>query len=126
MFLPFLKDFFFWSTNQSYPVLQLRDIGDGGIINDVFWISNPTLGNNEYAVSDFTIYPNPTDDQLIININDFEQSMISIYDMTGRKLFSEKINQSVTILNLSSLRSGQYIVSVEKDGKFSTHKFIKR
>jgi hypothetical protein len=118
--------FVFCSANQSYPVLILRDIGDGGIINDVSWITNPTLGNDEYAVSDFAIYPNPADDQLIVNINDFENMMMSLYDMTGRKLISEKINQSVTALSLSALSSGQYIVSIEKDGKFSTQKFIKR
>jgi hypothetical protein len=118
--------FIFWSANQSYPVLQLRDIGDGGIINDVFWISNPTLGNNDYTVSDFAIYPNPADDQLIISINDFDKTMISVYDMTGRKLISEKINQSETALSLGNLSSGQYIVSIEKDGKFATQKFIKR
>lgn len=116
----------FWSNSQKYPVLQLRDIGDGGLINDVYWLLNPTLSNNDYALPSLLIYPNPADDELHINTNGNLKSIVSVFDLIGRKLISTESNQAEIIINIGSLSPGNYIISIEKDGKITSEKFTKK
>lgn len=50
---------------------------------------------------------------------------ISIYDLTGKLLLLEHSTSEVTYLDLGSLRSGSYILSVEVNARKRTCKFNK-
>jgi len=68
------------------------------------------------------IYPNPTTDKLYIdNIQGIDQ--INIYNVSGRLLFSEF---ACSELNVSSLRSGIYMIELKTKSKNSAwKKFVK-
>jgi hypothetical protein len=79
-----------------------------------------TLGTTEYTENFWTIYPNPVKDQLNISIADsVNNTNTEIYDLTGRKMLSEKLsNNSV---NVSALPTGIYILKMGNRSR----KFVK-
>ncbi len=87
------------------------------------------LGENTLAVSgqqvkaDLVLYPNPVHDRLFISGKDVSGiSAVHIYDMTGRKVntYREPFRNSSSSIDLSGLKSGLYLISI--DGK--TYKII--
>jgi len=48
-----------------------------------------------------------------------------VYDLTGKEIFSERINTSVTTIDLSKLRKGTFILSLCLNGEFWNRKFNK-
>lgn len=118
--------FVFWSNSQNLPVLQLRDIGDGGFINDIYWLANPTLSNDDFTTKKFSISPNPFTDEFEININDVSEAVVEVFESTGRKIKSVKINSGVSNINLSKFQSGMYLVNVKTNDSSQTFKLIKR
>lgn len=84
-----------------------------------------TLGTSEVAKKDpLKIYPNPFSD--LITISDIDKvKSISVVDVSGRMVKTmENISSEI---NLSELKTGLYILSVQyKDGTKSSHKIIKK
>lgn len=78
-----------------------------------------TLSNPNYAVANqLTIYPNPVQDEVRIEGAALENDVaVAIYDLTGRKILSEKINANT--VNVSPLPSGIYILKAgNRFGRF--------
>ena len=75
-----------------------------------------------------SIYPNPAKDELIISTNQkLNGSHIIITDMLGRKILEENItnvSNEHTVL-VSGLKTGAYILSIQKEGEISRVKFVK-
>jgi len=72
--------------------------------------------------SAFVMYPNPVKDQLYFNSNS-PISKVSIYDITGRMVLSSNITGNT--IDLSQLRSGQYLVKVTIENEVFTQKLVK-
>ncbi len=71
----------------------------------------------------FVIYPNPTDEQLSIEVNNFFRDMdYSISDALGKELINGKIKDKITLVNMSLFSPGLYFVKVGSD----TRKLVKR
>lgn len=71
----------------------------------------------------FRIYPNPTGD--IINIeNSLILNYVTIYDIVGREIISLKGN--VLNIDVSSLKSGTYLLKAETNNEIITKSFIKK
>jgi hypothetical protein len=93
---------------------------------------NVTIGSTNISIIGqsllCTIYPNPAKDELIIsNTQKLNGSHIIIYDMIGRKMLEENITSVTnehTVL-VSELKSGAYILSIQKEGETSRIKFVK-
>jgi len=74
----------------------------------------------------YSIYPNPVNDKLNINLNkniDVQISIITISGKVVKKVTSE--NKSVVEINTSNLPAGIYFVRVTSNGKTNTIKFVK-
>ena len=87
------------------------------------------LGISETSTyQNFIIYPNPTTNILTIDlqsINDFQNSMISIYDIQGQLKLQLIIEQPQTAINISGFAKGIYIVKVNNDKNTLVSKFVK-
>ncbi len=80
------------------------------------------INNTEKIISEITIYPNPTSNQLII---DSEQKIneISIIDITGKTL--KVYTTSLNSINVSDLPSGIYFIKLITNENTITKKLIK-
>jgi hypothetical protein len=74
--------------------------------------------------NEIVIFPNPSDGNFNIGLNNFDSPYsLEIFSFTGQKVF-EKQNASDSVISVSYLPSGIYIVKIEKDSKTTIKKII--
>lgn len=84
----------------------------------------PLLGNNEFDVISFNLYPNPA--KGILNIlSDSELSEIKIYNTLGQLVTKQNAMSNQTVIDVSDLTKGVYIVSVQIGNESVRKQFIK-
>lgn len=71
------------------------------------------------------IYPNPTNDYLIIE-NVSTSSIIKIYDMIGKLIVKQKSNSSKCIIDTSNLQDGIFLVDITEGNESTKTKIIVR
>lgn len=76
--------------------------------------------------SEIKIYPNPANENLIFTINeDIDARYFEIINITGQVVFKGKIAGCETILNISDLNQGTYIVRIFSDKEIESLRFEK-
>ncbi len=91
-------------------------------------IPQGTLGISSLLSDKIKIYPNPAEDNLIIELakdKTLQNTTISIYNIQGQLLLSENIKQSQTILNIAEFAKGIYLIKVRNDSETFQGKFVK-
>ena len=81
------------------------------------------LNTSSIVLNDLLIYPNPTSS--VINVQfetTFQTSTLSLFDMTGREVFTTTTERKNTPIDLSYLSRGMYILNVENNGGKLTKK----
>ena len=87
--------------------------------------STQSIVNNSLNES-IHIYPNPTKDNLIIEINSTTTNQkLEILNLVGQTLFTNIINNNKTTINISAFPSGVYIIKLYTDNGTIVKKFIK-
>ena len=85
--------------------------------------------NDKIAGFDITIYPNPTEGRLSLNVSNLPQSndnAVKVYDLFGKQLYNELIGSETTELDLSMQPAGSYIMRVIIADKTAVWKIIKK
>ena len=82
-----------------------------------------TTGITILKGNEFNIYPNPASSILYINSRD-NNSLITIYDFTGKMILNEKINDNQ--VNIRNLLNGAYIIKLENSKGIIWGKFVKQ
>lgn len=87
-----------------------------------------TLGTQDFIFSNyFKVYPNPAVDVLnITSTNSIEISSMSIYDVLGQLIVAVPNAQNTSSINVSNLRTGNYLLKVKIDNETSGIKFVKK
>ena len=108
--------------NSFYYVSQTVNGCEGPRL--VVIASGPCLGNEEFDMSSFSYYPNPTRD--IINISySKEITQIKVFNMLGQQVIDTKVNSTTTQVDLSRFATGTYFIEVTSDEVSKTVKVIK-
>lgn len=87
---------------------------------------NCTLGVNFINGNVIRVYPNPSNGQMTLRINNFSgKASVSVFDVNGRKVYFDEtdFNQERAI-NLQHLQSGMYVLKVTADNLDYTQKII--
>ena len=81
---------------------------------------------NTSLLSDFTIFPNPTESEFTINMSEeiTGNAFAVIYNSLGEKIQSVLITTTTTKLSLSNFPSGIYFVQIVSDGKQQFSKML--
>ena len=94
---------------------------DGTVTQLLYVIVIDESSQNNSGVS---VYPNPATDNISVTAKD--AASIVIYDITGTLLISQAITVVKNKVDVKSLASGVYFVSViNKTGQFSTVRLVK-
>ena len=119
------------NTNQA----RIMVAGAGNVffnINPVNFTITQVLGTNETGGSKdiFAVYPNPGKDLLNIKfINESNEYDITIFDVSGRLVFSKlnnKLNHDkIGTFNISHLIKGDYMINIKSKNINKTIKWIK-
>lgn len=99
-------------------------------------VVNPatTAGISEDVQASFTFgfYPNPATENVTMNYNLVQSAKVTyvIYDLTGKQIQTESANRfpgaQQQNIDISSLQSGTYLLSVHANGNSVTKRFVKK
>lgn len=73
---------------------------------------------------DLKIYPNPVKDELIVDLNSKDYHVI-IFNMAGQFMSKQEHLSGKSIINVSDLPIGQYLIRINSSGELLTEKFLK-
>ncbi|WP_298136975.1 T9SS type A sorting domain-containing protein [Flavobacterium sp.] len=103
-------------------------LGDGTTVqkNSITTIScYPTvLSNEEFAINTMKVYPNPVNDILNISL-DNEIDVVSIFNLLGQEVMTKSVNSNQTLMDISNLSAGTYLVKVASGNEVKTVKVVK-
>jgi len=127
----------FFSKLNSYN----QQVSNKNIITYKKSYCNPARPNNSHKyeskksinlniANKFLVYPNPSENYVTIQgklLNDNEEYEINIIDIKGKLLMISELNQKPTKIDISSLASGLYIISIKSSNNKTvlTEKLIK-
>lgn len=109
------------------PVGGFKDvIGNQNLASNQWVINYYPTGINELEFYSIKIFPNPTNGKLSIeNKGNANISEIGVYDISGRKVYQEFVNNKRIInLDLEDVSKGVYLLHIKVDGKNITSKLI--
>lgn len=113
-------------TTQARIMVRCSDQRFFNISNFRFTISSDLTSVEEARINkEFSLYPNPTKDNLTININNPKPTNVEIYDLRGKLIFSKTINNRTNEIDMSSFTNGMYVVKIENEIGVKTSKIIK-
>lgn len=88
-----------------------------------------TASNTKQELENLSVYPNPVEDQLIIE-NEFafkDSDQVKVYNILGQNIkFDKQIDNQYIYINTTSWSSGMYLIEVLVDGKKGSYKVIKK
>jgi len=105
-------------TNATYTLSNLTGIATVTVEFDL-----GTGVENSFAAN-IQISPNPFTDAL--NITGAENSVLQVMDITGAKVYKQKISGNNEVIHLEKLSPGVYFFHIEKDKQVKIVKIIKK
>lgn len=70
----------------------------------------------EVLASQIAVFPNPSNGNLVVNSN-VKECIFEVYDLMGKKVLSQKLNEGESKVDLTSLNNGTYLFKVSQNGK---------
>ncbi|WP_188617362.1 DUF7619 domain-containing protein [Cloacibacterium rupense] len=92
--------------------------------NEAITTVQNNLSTQEFSKSEISVYPNPVKDILTFKTKE-KVKKVEIYDVNGR-LIKVELGISNNQMNVSSLKTGTYVIKVISDKKYYQTKFIKQ
>lgn len=87
---------------------------------------NGSLGTTAFeSTSQFTVYPNPANNNVTIATTGVESYKLSVTDLTGKVVMEKSLNGIENTLDVSVLSSGAYFFTLNSGDKKETVKIIK-
>ncbi len=112
-----------WDSINNYWKVTFSSTGFGGFFAKT---TNITLETSNFDISSsFKIYPNPAVNAITIDLYSIDNSSVDIYDINGRKMFTQKLSDSSNTINIDHLASGMYLIKVTSEQGTATSKVVK-
>ncbi len=80
------------------------------------WIDYSFLNIDKNNFYELSIYPNPATEVLNVNLQNAANSVLKLYDLSGKKIKHVDSSRGNNTLNVSDVNSGTYLLVVESDG----------
>ncbi|MDX1773269.1 T9SS type A sorting domain-containing protein [Oceanihabitans sediminis] len=86
-------------------------------------MSDFVLSVNKFDISNFSIYPNPTNTGIVTITSTSQDAMnVQVFDILGKQVKNETLTNNT--LNVSNLKSGVYIVKITQNNASTTKKLV--
>ena len=104
--------------------LLIDPSGPATIYIDNFYFWKAPMSVSTFNTPKVRIYPNPTSGIVTIEANSVIES-ITVYNVLGQEMLSQKGNSASETLNISNFKSGVYLVKTTSNGKTATSRIVK-
>ncbi len=118
-------------SNVTVPTgvkVTFKGTGNQKLINlDFSEFKTTSIFEEKTDPSVLTVFPNPIGDFLTIELPDAHdhESVLTVYDLTGKVVFTAKTKEKTARLNTSILRGGYYSLMVQQGDLFYHGSFVK-
>lgn len=116
------------ATNYSYDDFEsqsgyykLKDIDFNGKISESYIISSSCI-----EIEKTSIYPNPVQDNFILETPFVENTTYRIMDMKGNELLKGNLLSQKSLISLKDLSSGIYLLEIDKKNQVERIKIFKK
>jgi glucose/arabinose dehydrogenase len=97
----------------------------GGSNGIIYKITDATAGVSKFAAEGITMYPNPANNEVLINIkNQGAPAEVALFDLSGKRLIQQSVNTDTNRIDTSSLHAGLYLLEVTTSGRKMQQKLI--
>ncbi|MEI7596327.1 MAG: M1 family aminopeptidase [Bacteroidota bacterium] len=117
------------ANNNTYEIYIPRTITNiqvdpnNWVLNKVGTIA---VGNPEELNAELiTVYPNPCNNKLTLNLRADIEATIFICDITGRSIMNKQVNNAQSSIDVSTLNSGMYLIKIRTNRGEVIKKFVK-
>jgi hypothetical protein len=87
--------------------------------------SNATASTSNNTIIGFNAYPNPVKgNSLTVTTSSTEAKTVNIFNVLGRKVFSQRFSSMNKTMDISGISSGVYIMKVSEGNNIATKKLI--
>ncbi|WP_296380692.1 lamin tail domain-containing protein [Winogradskyella sp.] len=106
------------------PFVQHATIdGNGALFSPGIENDDPTLSNEQFTSTVFTLYPNPTNTGFVnITSSNSDAMNVQVFDILGKRVKNETLTNST--LDVSNLNTGLYIVKITQNDASVTKKLV--
>jgi hypothetical protein len=111
-----------WGTDTLYALEQTG----GGCYGDTLMLVvniSPASGEEELAKGELNVYPNPANQQLMINLSNNITASIQLFDTKGSLIYEVK-SKEVQQIDVSNFKDGMYLLLVQTEQYIATKKII--
>ncbi len=108
-----------WNVSPLYPVLQVSSSG-------ATFFKSTAVASIKQLVDKNTplnIYPNPTSDQFFIDANASDKLTVDLYDVNGRHVLSQSVNNKTNI-DVASFNDGVYTLTIKSVDRVINKKLV--
>lgn len=108
-----------WALNPTGSITTFGEDINGelyaAISGTIYKIIDSSLGTNDFNKKGLSFYPNPAKTEIFIKNETGEAlSTLSIFDLTGKKILTRKLDNTETpSVNITNLSGGMYLVTIE-------------
>jgi hypothetical protein len=120
--MPSLHEVCVWIT--PFPSAFV-DVDTTGSPNVYFTTECSSTEIENYSQTGLSIYPNPANDIITIQINTQEAHIVEISSLNGQLIFSNKMEGPTHQIDLSYFQKGLYFITVRSRDYVMTKKIIK-
>jgi hypothetical protein len=122
-----------FDDDNNTDTLLVSPVTSGGMIktdayyyiDDVSVELDTTVGINELDNVKFEVYPNPAKESVVIDTEFREQTIVRLFDITGREVLTTALTADKTTLDVSGFAAGVYTaVLLEGDDAVGRRKII--
>jgi PKD repeat protein len=113
-----------YKTDGIYTATLIVSNGNcSDTISKQIIVGSPASINNS-NVSNINVFPNPANEFVTINIEDFQNKNIELIDISGKLIQSKLANSKNTTLDLEELSSGVYFLRIQQNDTLFLKKLI--
>ena len=137
---PFTIPFVYYSGDTPDScIIFLRASGSAPTANDFIWVDSlafkgPAAGieNNAKVQNEFSVFPNPADDIIVVVLNEITEqpAYIKISDVNGKLMLTKDIGRlngpAKLTIDVSGLAPGSYLLNVLVGDRKRTQKILKQ
>ena len=92
---------------------------------NVYYTTECNVGVEEYSFNGLSIFPNPVNDLLTVEVKLPEQHTIKITSLNGQLLYTDRMDSPTHQIDLSSFEKGLYLLTIRSGDYVRTEKIIK-
>ena len=101
-----------FSSSWGDGSLGQAEVGSILFIDDVEFIYNEVGIDDQPNHSNWSVYPNPVEGELFVNVANGQKADLEILDVTGKRVRSLEISQENNRIDLSQLVTGVYLYQI--------------